>query len=112
MTTDRYPEILADLRDQAAAIATRHGLPVPDAKALGAELAEAIRADWRGQIIYIPKGAAYDTDTRADQIYERYDGRNREALIREYDLSISNFYTIINRGRQRAITRRQRDLDL
>lgn len=110
--SDSYPELLQDARDQVAAIARDHGLTDDAAAGLAHQVAEHLRRHWGGQLIYIPQGARYDRERRADAIYERFDGRNAPELMREYSISKSEFYRIINTARTRAVARRQRDLDL
>jgi len=48
---------------------------------------ESVRQQIGGAKIYIPKGEYYEADRRADEIYQRFNGRNSASLAREYDLS-------------------------
>ncbi len=60
-----------------------------------------------------PKGGVFvyiDLSARDMEIYNRYNGNNRDQLCKEYGLSVQRLYQIINAVRARELTRRQPDL--
>jgi Mor family transcriptional regulator len=96
-----YPELLADL-----ALLTREFLidrarmPADQAELLARELAEHVRRDWGGQIIYVPSGHGHDVAQRWQQIWAEFKGDNHADLARKFDCNVTHIYRIIRRLRE------------
>lgn len=103
---EKYPEILADLREALVELLTEAGAPPQVAADLAGAAAERIRCRWGGMAVYIPKGR--DAQERRDyEIYRRFTGYNRQELCREYGLSEQRLYQIVARVRSEEIAKRQ-----
>jgi Mor family transcriptional regulator len=85
---ERYPEFL-----QHVAIAvhdyllSNKVLPHQEAAQAAFGAAERVRQQTGGGRAYIAKGTFYEADLRAQEIYERFNGRNGPQLAREYNLT-------------------------
>lgn len=93
-----YPEVLADL---ATLIYRRlcDLLPTAVAADLARELAEAVRLEWGGGMIYIPQGARFERQQRDATIWREFNGRNHAELARRHGLTLSCVYDILARSR-------------
>ena len=104
-TEEKYPEILTDLRAKFEELLARD---VPEkAGEISFRLTEIIRRDWSGQGVYIPKGQAYELSKRDFEIYQKFNGRNRHQLCREFDITEQWFYRIIKAVREAEIEKSQ-----
>lgn len=102
-----YPELLADLADQVAVKLLEFGIEPERAAEAGFAAAEHIRANWSGQSLYVPKGVEYELSKRDMIIFERCNGRNHEALAREYNLTVMRVYQIIKAVKGELVRKRQ-----
>jgi Mor family transcriptional regulator len=108
---EKYPELLADLAEQAAQLlCSKGGIESKLAAEIGQELAEHLRAHWSGAGIYIPKGISYELSQRDLEIWNKFNGRNVRELAREHDLTEVRIYQILNTVRRAEVKRRQSDL--
>lgn len=62
------------------------------------EVIEAIVKAWGGHRIYIPVRYGYDVTARNKEIIQRYNGRNRDQLCKEFGIGRSRFYSILRKG--------------
>jgi Mor family transcriptional regulator len=86
-------EVIADLADKAAAIVAQHPALNAEAAALmGCAIADLMRKEWGGQIIYFSKGVQIDISQRDFEMHEKFDGCNQNQLAREYNLSVTQVY--------------------
>ena len=92
-----YPEILADLAGLIHARLVER--EVPDASSIATELAEDIRRQWGGGLIYIPKGVALTRHQRNDEVARAYNGRNHAELARRFGVTLACIYAILARKR-------------
>lgn len=106
-TESKYPEILVDLRDNLTEILTAAGAEPVKAKEFAAAAAEKIRKKWQGLAVYIPKGRDWELSQRDLEIYRRFNGDNRHALCREYEITEQRLYQIVARVRAEEVERRQ-----
>lgn len=102
-----YPELLMDLADQIAAKLAAMEIDMEKAVEIGFAVAEHIRENWSGQSLYIPKGMQYTFSNRDLEIFDRFDGRNIQALAREYNLTVMRIYQIVKAVRAEQIKLRQ-----
>lgn len=102
-----YPELLMDLADQVSAKLVALGTDMEKAAEIGFSVAEHVRENWSGQSLYLPKGVQYALSRRDTEIFERFNGRNHEALAREYNLTVMRIYQIVKAVREEQIKQRQ-----
>lgn len=95
---DHYPETLANL---AALLHDRLAsrLPADQAAAVAFDLTEAIRQQFGGELLYIPKGDACARYQRNAQILRQFNGRNHADLARRHGLSVTKIYEVLAAGR-------------
>jgi Mor family transcriptional regulator len=73
---------------------------------LARAVAGLVESDWAGTSFYIPQGRDYDVDRLKHEIFNRFDGTNREQLSREFGISNVRIYQICAEMRARAIFER------
>lgn len=107
----KEPEVLVDLDAKASALATKL-LDVTDevAAAFGAELAQAMAAEWGGQSIYVPTGLFYHVAQLHQDVWAAFDGTNHQQLAKRFKVSVVWIYKIIARMRAADSATRQTDL--
>lgn len=98
-----YPELLADIAAHVAAALTEGGVPSQTAKEIGFKTAERVRANFKGQLLYIPTGKGFELAQRDRLIWDRFNGDNHEQLAREFGLTVPALYRILDV--QRTATR-------
>lgn len=91
-----YPEILVAMADLFHRRMCNR-LPPDQAETLARELAEDIRINFGGGLIYIPKGSSYDRYQRDIDIWREFNGRNHFDLARKYHLGVAAIYDILAR---------------
>ncbi len=85
---DRYPETLQLVAQAVYEYLISANLAKHQQAAEAAfRTAEHVRNKIGGGKVYIQKGAYYDADQRAHEIFKRFNGRNGAELAREYDLT-------------------------
>ena len=106
----RWPELLRDLTDKSEEILKQAGVDAILASDAAHRLADAMRHDWGGQLIYFPKGDALDLSDRDIEFYGRWNGTTEHLaeLCMEYDISLQWGYKIIKAVR--ALDKSQREL--
>jgi len=108
--SDGAPQLLADLADKLALALAKRGIGPESAAEIGIEIADQMRADWGGQHIYFPQGAAIDITRRDMELWEKFNGHNHAALAREYDLSVIHVYRRVKLVGAAMRAKRQGDL--
>lgn len=107
---DKYPEILADLREGLTEILIEAGVAPATAAGFAMAATERIRERWKGISIYIPEGRDWILSQRDYEIAKRFRGSNLHELCREYGLSAQRIYQIVARVRAEQIKKRQLSL--
>ena len=108
---ETWREIVACLYLQ---LRTRPAL-VPDdaaAAALALALAEGLRAELGGSQPYLAKGASFELSVRDREILAKFNGRNHDALAREFGLTPRQIYNVVDRRIREDVARRQGTLAL
>ena len=88
---------------------------VPDdaaAAALALALAEGLRAELGGSQPYLAKGASFELSVRDREILAKFNGRNHDALAREFGLTPRQIYNVVDRRIREDVARRQGTLAL
>ena len=95
---DELPEFIRDTSEIVALILEEQlGLDELEASDVGRQVAERIAREYAGEILYIPKSQHVIAE-RDREICHAYDGQNRDAICRKFELSIPRFYAIIQKG--------------
>ena len=107
----KEPEVLVDLDAKASALA-KQLFNVPDevAEAFGAELAQAMAAEWGGQSIYFATGLFYRVAQFHQEVWAAFDGSNHNQLAKRFKVSQVWIYKIVARMRSADQASRQPDL--
>jgi Mor family transcriptional regulator len=109
---EKRHELLSDIADHIAQVATEHGI-APDISAqVGAAAADHLSQTWGGSTICIPKDHQYRITLRDMEILGKFRGNNHRALALEYGLTENAIYKLLNRVQQRKFARAQGRLDL
>ncbi|MBN2427110.1 MAG: hypothetical protein JXK94_02110 [Deltaproteobacteria bacterium] len=95
----KYPEFLADIAAQNTQLLIKRGMDEKQAVEIGCEVAEFFRNHWGGVSIYVPKACKFEQSVRDREIFEEFNGYNKDKICRKYDISYRHFYTIINSAR-------------
>lgn len=84
----RYPIVLEELAANVAAALIEAGIAPATAHAAAGKCIERVRADFGGQLVYIPQGLGYNLARRNAEIRRRLaDGESRDAIRREFGVS-------------------------
>jgi len=104
---ESYPEILTTAAHAAFEEISKLLPDMPEVKrgVIAFNVAEAIRRNCGGSMVYISKGESYERSNRDRQIWDEFNGRNIPELARKHDLTESQLYTIIRA--QRAIAQQE-----
>jgi len=102
-----YPEILTDLADKLTEVLVKRGIEREQAQAIGHEAVEFVRREWGGQLLYVPKGRAFDLSQRDLEIWRKWNGRNAHELCREHGITLQRLYQVVATVREQEIQRRQ-----
>jgi len=98
---DRF---LVDLQDSVKATLRAHNITARDAMSLASQYTHEFHSLVYGQQIYIRKICPTYYQSRDDEIYRRFDGRNALELCREFGFSMQRFRQVI---RQVSLRRRK-----
>jgi len=101
---------LSDMIDKQAAAFMRMGHDVTTAGHLAMTGVLALAELMGGKSWYFPNAAALREELRDIEIYRRFNGRNLEALAREYRVTLRQMYRIISEQRRAVNARRQGQL--
>jgi Mor family transcriptional regulator len=105
---ERYPELLGELLTSLQHELVREGVDKDKARPIAWNVVEKVRDAWGGQILYIPKGDAFDARARYEAIWQAFNGHNHADLARRFGVSEQTIYNAIREMR----TRNQLKLDL
>ena len=107
---DGYPEILEQMGLVVARRLADHGVPVDQLQELTLGIMEEIRFEVGGRDTYIPKGHLFALSQRDEEIYNQFKGNNYYELARKYGITEIQIRSIVKRGRERDLARRQGSL--
>lgn len=105
-----YPELLLEIVETVRELLVSAGIDQARAHDIGFAAAEKVRGKHGGLNNYIPKGIDFDLTLRDREMWRRYNGANRVALCREYDITEQRFYQIMRRIRAEEVERTQMKL--
>jgi len=108
---DQYPELLSDVAQQVEAKLTALKAVKPeDAKRIGWEVAEHVRSHFAGELIYIPKGRAFEARQLHQQIWDEFNGHNVPELVSKFKLAEQSIYRVLKFMRARSVKKNQLSL--
>lgn len=107
---DQYPELLSDVAQQVEAKLAAQGQPPEDAKRIGWEVAEHVRSHFAGELIYIPKGRAFEASQLHQQIWDEFNGHNVPELVTKFKMAEQSIYRVLKFMRARSVKRNQLSL--
>lgn len=90
---DLIPELLKEWAEIAARILVDDaGLSRNESADLGQKIALAIAEECAGSNLYIPVAYAHKIAARDRQIYDAYNGRNRDEVCQRFGITVHTFY--------------------
>lgn len=98
-------DMLSDLREYSMLVMRENKIPEDQAAAVAETIVEGIRRDWGGLLIYFKKSG--DLTERDLEIFTRYNGRNRDQLCLEYDITVQRLYQIVRSVKSIELAKRQ-----
>tara|TARA_R110002096_G_scaffold172484_10_gene346221 strand:+ start:2456 stop:2842 length:387 start_codon:yes stop_codon:yes gene_type:complete len=101
-------DMLSDIRELSLSVMLKNGMPENKAAIAAESLVQLVRKDWGGLLIYFKKTT--DLTDRDYEIYNRYNGRNRDQLCQEFDITVQRLYQIVKSIKSIEIARRQTNL--
>lgn len=107
---EKYPEILVEFCGLILPILTVEGIANDKAEAITLAITDAIKSNFGGSLLYIGKGRDMELTERDMALWAEYNGKNKDELLRKYDISEVWFYKIIKRAKRLDIKKRQVDL--
>ena len=90
-----YPAMLRELGDTVARQLADVGVDQARAEAIGTTVAEHVRELYGGQLVYIPRGASYETRQRWLTIWQEFTGHNHADLARKHGMNIKQVYRVL-----------------
>ena len=106
-------ELITDFIDKATRLlAEKAGLDAAASKEIATDLADSLRADWGGQLIYFPKGISIDVSKQHLEMYNEWDGTpdHLAQLAQQYNISVQWAYKVVKSVRASEVARRQHNL--
>lgn len=107
-----YPELLRDLAQLVAQAVQEAGIESARAAAIGETAAEHVRDAFGGQVVYVPKGAAFATRQRWERIWQDFTGHNHNELAAQYGMGVHGIYKVLAIMRAEHARRAQPDMFL
>jgi len=110
ISVSKLSQNLSEMIDKQAAAFMRAGHDVTTAGHLAQVGVLALAELMGGKSWYFPNAADMREELRDIEIYRRFNGRNLEALAREYRVTLRQMYRIITKQRAAENARRQGQL--
>lgn len=92
---DRYPALLTELAQLIGQKLGEIGIEPERAAAIGQTVAEHVRQHYGGQLVYITKGASFETRQRWQAMWRDFRGDNHAELARKYGMNIKQVYRVL-----------------
>lgn len=114
MTENKEPrrgvQLLLDVANLISAALVADGLDKAKADDIALMAADRVRHNYGGEEIYIPRGVALIIERRDAEVFAKFDGSNHFLLAHEYNLTVRQIYTIVERVRRADFAKRQMGL--
>ena len=114
--TERESSLGAEMLRELADIVTQQLLQSvlqadPErAEAIGMSAAEHVREHFGGQVVYVPKDAAFKTKQRWQVMWNEFTGHNHPQLARKFGMGVHGVYRVLAIMRAEHRRRAQPDL--
>lgn len=96
-------ELMQDLADIVEGVFLQfvENIDPNTAKMLGIEASMQLASEWGGRNIYIPQGMKCNVQSRDEQVYEMFTGKNFDEICSYFGISEQWAYKIIKRQREK-----------
>jgi Mor family transcriptional regulator len=105
--TGDFPETLRLIADTVERYLREIDIDADRAKAVGENVAEAVREQLGGQLVYIQKGRSMMARRRYELIYAEFTGDNQADLARRHGMGLQRIYRVIAIMRREHLARVQ-----
>lgn len=97
-------ELLEELRAVIARQLEEMGATPDAASVISSSAVDYLSTYWAGQVVTFPKDAQYKLTLKELEIYDQFDGRNRDDLARRYGMTPRGMGKLIERIRKKIKT--------
>ena len=94
-------ELLEELQAVIARQLEEMGTAPDAASVIGSSAVDYLSTYWAGQVVTFPKDAQYKLTLKQLEIYEQYDGRNKDDLARRYGMTPRGMGKLLKRIRDK-----------
>ncbi len=94
-------ELLAELQDVVARQLSDMDVAADAAALVAAFLVDYLSTYWAGQVVSFPKDAFYKLTLKELEIYDQFDGRNKDDLARRYGMTPRGMGKLLKRIREK-----------
>lgn len=100
MTLKRH-ELLEELQAVIARQLEEMGTAPDAASVIGSSAVDYLSTYWAGQVVTFPKDAQYKLTLKELEIYDQFDGRNKDDLARRYGMTPRGMGKLLKRIREK-----------
>lgn len=94
-------ELLEELQAVIARQLEEMGTAPDAASVIGSSAVDYLSTYWAGQVVTFPKDARYKLTLKELEIYDQYDGRNKDDLARRYGMTPRGMGKLLKRIREK-----------
>lgn len=94
-------EMLEELQAVIARQLEEMGTPPDAASVIGSSAVGYLSTYWAGQVVTFPKDAQYKLTLKELEIYDQFDGRNKDDLARRYGMTPRGMGKLLKRIREK-----------
>ena len=94
-------ELLEELQAVIARQLEEMGTAPDAASVIGSSAVDYLSTYWAGQVVTFPKDAQYKLTLKELEIYDQFDGRNKDDLARRYGMTPRGMGKLLNRIREK-----------
>ena len=94
-------ELLEELQAVIARQLEEMGTAPDAASVIGSSAVDYLSTYWAGQVVTFPKDAQYKLALKELEIYDQYDGRNKDDLARRYGMTPRGMGKLLKRIREK-----------
>ena len=94
-------ELLEELQAVIARQLEEMGTAPDAASVIGSSAVDYLSTYWAGQVVTFPKDAQYKLTLKELEIYDQYDGRNKDDLARRYGMTPRGMGKLLKRIREK-----------
>lgn len=94
-------ELLEELQAVIARQLEEMGTTSDAASVIGSSVVDYLSTYWAGQVVTFPKDAQYKLTLKELEIYDQFDGRNKDDLARRYGMTPRGMGKLLKRIREK-----------